>query len=265
MCLPTPWYHCLKSCPFLQPKDPSLGLLGPTLRAKVGDTIRVVFKNNCGFTTSLHPHGVFYEKDSEGSPYNDGTTGGDHLLLCAVPHLTQILILQALVLQLKVHSNLFDRLEEYNFVNIKKLNMSKGCTHQRLDNCDESSRITRVFWLASTGIVFWQIQLRREFIRSCIHSTQIRWHLGFCVALKGDDAIHTGSKWTYNWFVTERAAPGPLDGSSMMWMYHSHSHEIQDSYAGLMGGIVVVWPVRQLEYYPSTVKVTHVMAINWCF
>lgn len=58
-------------------KDVSLGLLGPTLRAKVGDTIKITFKNNCGFTTSLHPHGVFYEKNSEGSPYDDGTSEGD--------------------------------------------------------------------------------------------------------------------------------------------------------------------------------------------
>ena len=59
----------------MQPADPSLGYLGPTLRAKVGDTIKIVFKNMCGFTTSLHPHGVLYAKDSEGAAYNDGTSG----------------------------------------------------------------------------------------------------------------------------------------------------------------------------------------------
>lgn len=59
----------------LQPKDPSLGFLGPTLRAKVGDTIKVHYKNNAVFSTGLHPHGVLYSKNSEGSPYNDGTSG----------------------------------------------------------------------------------------------------------------------------------------------------------------------------------------------
>ena len=49
-----------------------LGFLGPLIRAEVGDTIQVVFKNNLKFRASLHPHGVFYEKASEGSPYNDG-------------------------------------------------------------------------------------------------------------------------------------------------------------------------------------------------
>ena len=54
-----------------------LGLLGPVIRAEVGDTIRVVFKNNASRPYSVHPHGVFYAKDSEGAPYNDGTSGAD--------------------------------------------------------------------------------------------------------------------------------------------------------------------------------------------
>ncbi len=54
-----------------------LGILGPVIRAEVGDTIQVVFKNNTGFPFSVHPHGVFYQKSSEGAPYNDGTSGSD--------------------------------------------------------------------------------------------------------------------------------------------------------------------------------------------
>ena len=51
-----------------------LGLLGPVIRAEVGDTIKVVFRNNLRRSpSSVHPHGVFYDKDSEGAPYNDGT------------------------------------------------------------------------------------------------------------------------------------------------------------------------------------------------
>jgi len=52
-----------------------LGFLGPLLRAEVGDTIKVVFKNNLHFPVSLHPHGVFYEKDSEGAVYHDSSGG----------------------------------------------------------------------------------------------------------------------------------------------------------------------------------------------
>ncbi len=37
------------------------GILGPILRAEVGDTIRVVFKNNATRPYSMHPHGVFYD------------------------------------------------------------------------------------------------------------------------------------------------------------------------------------------------------------
>lgn len=110
-----------------------LGTLGPTLRAEVGDTIKVVFRNNCPFPTSVHPHGVFYAKSSEGAPYQDGTKG----------------------------------------------------------------------------------------------------------AAKHDDAVPTGGEHTYVWKVPGRAGPGPGDGSSVMWMYHSHTDEVADTYAGLMGSIVV--------------------------
>ena len=106
-----------------------LGLLGPVIRAEVGDTIKVVFRNDCPFPASVHPHGVFYEKDSEGAPYNDGTSGAD----------------------------------------------------------------------------------------------------------KADDAVPTGGRHTYTWRVPDRAGPGPGDGSSVMWMYHSHTDEVSDTYAGLMG------------------------------
>jgi hypothetical protein len=120
----------------LQERPPSeryLGLLGPVIRAEVGDTIRVVFRNTCPFPASIHPHGVFYEKDSEGAPYLDGTSGSN----------------------------------------------------------------------------------------------------------KADDAVPPGGRHTYTWQVPERAGPGPGDGSSVMWMYHSHADEVADTYAGLMGPIEV--------------------------
>ena len=113
--------------------DRYLGLLGPVIRAEVGDTIRVVFRNACAFPTSVHPHGVFYAKGSEGAPYADGTSG----------------------------------------------------------------------------------------------------------AAKLDDAVPRGGRHTYVWKVPERAGPGPGDGSSVMWMYHSHVDEVADTYAGLMGPIEV--------------------------
>ena len=53
------------------PQDEYLGLVGPILRAEVGDTIKVVFKNKASRHFSMHPHGVFYEKASEGSMYAD--------------------------------------------------------------------------------------------------------------------------------------------------------------------------------------------------
>ncbi len=120
----------------LKPRPPEwehLGLLGPVLRAVVGDTIRVVFRNNGSHPFSVHPHGVFYEKGSEGTPYRDGTADSE----------------------------------------------------------------------------------------------------------KQDDAVPPGGTHTYVWAVPERAGPGPGDGSSVMWMYHSHVDEGKDVTAGLMGPILV--------------------------
>ena len=64
----------------IPPSDEHLGILGPTLRAEVGDTLKITFKNNTNnidangcFPVSMHPHGVFYDKASEGAPYADGS------------------------------------------------------------------------------------------------------------------------------------------------------------------------------------------------
>lgn len=110
-----------------------LGILGPVLRGAVGDTIVVWFKNNTGFPASVHPHGVFYDKKSEGALYYDGTSGANRM----------------------------------------------------------------------------------------------------------DDSVAPGKKYRYVWPIPERAGPGPNDPSSILWAYHSHTHEFADFNAGLVGPIIV--------------------------
>jgi manganese oxidase len=56
-----------------------LGLFGPILRAEVGDTIIIVFKNNTRFHMSVHAHGMLYDKASEGALYADGAPAKDKL------------------------------------------------------------------------------------------------------------------------------------------------------------------------------------------
>uniref|UniRef100_A0A8C8SY44 Coagulation factor VIII n=1 Tax=Pelusios castaneus TaxID=367368 RepID=A0A8C8SY44_9SAUR len=51
-----------------------LGLLGPTIRAEVYDTVVVTFKNLASHTFSLHAVGVTYRKASEGAGYDDETS-----------------------------------------------------------------------------------------------------------------------------------------------------------------------------------------------
>ncbi|CAI5643542.1 unnamed protein product [Oreochromis niloticus] len=58
----------------LSPRPDWLGFLGPILRAEVDETIVVHLKNFATRNYSMHPHGVFYEKDTEGALYPDGTS-----------------------------------------------------------------------------------------------------------------------------------------------------------------------------------------------
>ncbi|TAL02983.1 MAG: copper oxidase [Rhodospirillaceae bacterium] len=62
----------------LKPRGASethLGILGPIIRAEVGDTITVVFRNHTRLAVGIHPHGVRYDKASEGAHYAVGSVG----------------------------------------------------------------------------------------------------------------------------------------------------------------------------------------------
>lgn len=56
---------------------------------------------------------------------------------------------------------------------------------------------------------------------------------------KADDSVSPGSSYDYHYTVPPTAGPGAAEGSTAMWMYHSHMDEIGDVYAGLTGFIVV--------------------------
>ena len=53
------------------PQTARLGILGPVLRGVVGDYLEITFLNRTALPLSMHPHGVKYDKDSEGSYYTD--------------------------------------------------------------------------------------------------------------------------------------------------------------------------------------------------
>ena len=53
-----------------------LGILGPVMRGVTGDFIVVTLLNRLTTPVSLHPHGVRYDKDSEGSSYFPGRGAG---------------------------------------------------------------------------------------------------------------------------------------------------------------------------------------------
>lgn len=60
-----------------KPQPGWLGILGPILRAEVGDTILVDFLNRSNSSNSMHPHGLRYDKNSEGSMYSPAGLGAE--------------------------------------------------------------------------------------------------------------------------------------------------------------------------------------------
>jgi FtsP/CotA-like multicopper oxidase with cupredoxin domain len=61
----------------LKPRPPEwehLGILGPLIRAEVGDVVKIVFKNNTRLICSMHPHGLAYDKASEGAYYSEAAS-----------------------------------------------------------------------------------------------------------------------------------------------------------------------------------------------
>lgn len=72
-------------------REAHLGILGPVIRAEVGDRIIVHFRNNTRFPASIHPHGVRYSKMHEGALDKNQASGivapGDtHTYYWDVPH-----------------------------------------------------------------------------------------------------------------------------------------------------------------------------------
>jgi manganese oxidase len=52
-----------------KPQPEWLGILGPIIRAEVGDTVIVDFLNRSKMPHSIHPHGLHYDKANEGAFY----------------------------------------------------------------------------------------------------------------------------------------------------------------------------------------------------
>jgi FtsP/CotA-like multicopper oxidase with cupredoxin domain len=53
------------------------------------------------------------------------------------------------------------------------------------------------------------------------------------------DEVMPGKRYTYTWHVRKEAAPGPNEGGSKIWIYHSHVDPVQDVYDGLIGPIII--------------------------
>src|SRR5689334_13701459 len=56
-----------------KPQPEWLGILGPIIRAEVGDTVEVRFFNRATIPLTIHPHGLRYTKPNEGAVYAGAT------------------------------------------------------------------------------------------------------------------------------------------------------------------------------------------------
>ena len=85
--VPFPWglYRRWKKTKFVEytdgtfskrkPQPEWLGLLGPIIRAEVGDTVVVHFRNMASGYHSIHVHGLRYDKRNEGAVYSNNLPG----------------------------------------------------------------------------------------------------------------------------------------------------------------------------------------------
>jgi FtsP/CotA-like multicopper oxidase with cupredoxin domain len=51
--------------------------------------------------------------------------------------------------------------------------------------------------------------------------------------------VSPGGQFEYHWFADEDSGPGLGDPSSLVWWYHSHVNEPQETNAGLLGPIII--------------------------
>jgi hypothetical protein len=87
--IPAPWTnsHKFPKVRYIEYSDSSfsvakeqpvwLGVLGPIIRAEVGDTVIVHFLNRANGNYGIHPHGFLYDKDSEGAHYLGAGAGAE--------------------------------------------------------------------------------------------------------------------------------------------------------------------------------------------
>jgi manganese oxidase len=141
--IPKPWTksHVFSKVRYIEYTDGSfstpkaqpqwLGILGPIIRAEVGDTVIVHFRNaafKAGGKYGIHPHGFRYTKDNEGAHYIPAGAGAE---------------------------------------------------------------------------------------------------------------VEPGGRFDYVWLADEDSGPGPGDPSSLVWWYHSHVNEPQETNLGLLGPIII--------------------------
>lgn len=89
------------------------------------------------------------------------------------------------------------------------------------------------------NIASFPVSIHPHGVRYAKHSEGAPYNDGTSGADKADDAVPPGGTHTYTWQALERSGPGPMDGSSILWMYHAHTDEPADTNTGLVGPLII--------------------------
>ena len=77
------------------------------------------------------------------------------------------------------------------------------------------------------------------------------------------DHVQPGETYTYLWTCDEASGPGPADGSSVAWLYHSHDPSRIDSSAGLIGPIIITRRGdANIDSTPTDIDVEYVLYLS---
>lgn len=130
----------------------------------------------------------------------------------------------------------------------------KKCVYQRFSDATFTTQIQNPAYMGILGpTIYAEVGDKVDIVfkNSCAFGNTVHVH-GFeydkssegapyqdGTTLKADDDVKPGMTYTYHYKVPESAGPASMEGSTAMWMYHSHNDEVQDVYAGLTGFIVV--------------------------
>uniref|UniRef100_A0A8B9F728 ferroxidase n=1 Tax=Amazona collaria TaxID=241587 RepID=A0A8B9F728_9PSIT len=245
-----------------------LGILGPVIKAEVGDTVLVTFANKARRSYSIMAHGVSFSKLSEGAPYIDGTfkvvcRTFDHFV-GGMKHLYEVSSCRNATRArqqggtIRLYYIAAEEVEwDYGLYSAWR---REGCVetsyygHIFLNQAEDQigSKYKKVVYREYTNGNFTQRKVRTEeeehleILGPLLHAEvgdsvlvvfKNKASRPYSITAHGIEEV--GEINTYRWNVPERSGPGKTDPNCITWVYYSTVNFVKDTYSGLIGPLVV--------------------------